>query len=169
MNRFFSTAQCLISNVQAKRVENDLLFFSHFHIDHAGLGEELKQAGVRLLVLEAQTRFIPMMKRWTKPQDHYEDITSQGNVIISFAESRALLAEVDIPGEIVHTPGHSDDSVSLLLDDGCAFTGDLTRDEFVGEEDPRVVESSWERLREKGAVTVYPGHGPARPFDERAN
>lgn len=28
-------------------------------------------------------------------------------------------------GEILWTPGHSDDSVSLVLDSGIAFTGDL--------------------------------------------
>jgi ribonuclease/clavin/mitogillin len=135
---------------------------THYHIDHAGLGQELKQAGVPLLVLDVQVSAIPLMKRWTKPEDHYLEITPDDNITISCAESRPLLERIGIAGEIVHTPGHSDDSVSLLLDDGSVFTGDLTHPAFVGMEDPDVVSASWQRLRERGARRVYPGHGPAR-------
>jgi glyoxylase-like metal-dependent hydrolase (beta-lactamase superfamily II) len=137
---------------------------THYHYDHAGLAQELKHAGVPLLVLEPQVAAIPLLKRVMKPQDRYVDITTHDNVTISFAESRPRLARIGIGGEIVHTPGHSDDSVSLLLDDGSAFTGDLTHPALVGEEDSWVVADSWRRLRERGAVRVYPGHGPVRPM-----
>jgi glyoxylase-like metal-dependent hydrolase (beta-lactamase superfamily II) len=135
---------------------------THYHIDHAGLAEELKQAGVPLLVLEAQVAAIPLMKQWTKPQDQYVEITPAGNVTISFSESRALLEKIGIAGEILHTPGHSDDSVSLLLDDGSAFTGDLTPQQLAREEHADVVAASWQLLRERGAIRIYPGHGPVR-------
>jgi len=135
---------------------------THYHIDHAGLGQELKQAGVQLLVLDVQVEAIPLMKRWIKPQDKYMEISSDDNVVISFAESRSVLEGIGISGEILHTPGHSDDSVSLLLDDGSVFTGDLTHPKFVGMEDPLVVEASWKLLRDRGATKVYPGHGPVR-------
>jgi glyoxylase-like metal-dependent hydrolase (beta-lactamase superfamily II) len=133
---------------------------THYHIDHAGLAQELKQAGVPLLVLPVQVGAIPVMKQWTKPRDRYVDITMHDNVTISFAESRAVLAGIGIPGEIVHTPGHSDDSVSLLLDDGPVFTGDLTHPAYVWEGDAAVVLASWRLLRERGATRVYPAHGP---------
>ncbi len=139
---------------------------THYHIDHAGLAQELKLAGVPLLVLDVQVAAIPMMKQWTKPLDRYVDITMDDNVTISFEESRARLAAIGIPGEIVPTPGHSADSVSLLLDDGSVFTGDLTWPDFIGLEDPSVVAASWERLRAGGATLVYPGHGPVRPLPD---
>lgn len=141
---------------------------THYHIDHAGLAQELKLAGVPLLLLESQVSAVPQMKQWTKPQDNYVDITLDGSVVISFAESRAVLAEIGIEGEILPTPGHSDDSVSLLLDDGSVFTGDLTPPQFIGYEDPAVVAASWQRLRDHGARRIYPGHGPARPFPPAA-
>jgi ribonuclease/clavin/mitogillin len=137
---------------------------THYHIDHAGLAQELKQAGVALLVLEAQVRAIPLMKSWTKPRDHYVEITLHDNVTIAFAESRTVLGRIGIAGEVLHTPGHSDDSVSLLLDDGSAFTGDLTPPGLVGEGNAGVVAASWRLLRERGATRVYPGHGPVRPL-----
>jgi ribonuclease/clavin/mitogillin len=136
---------------------------THYHIDHAGLAEELKQAGVPLLVLETQVDAIPLMKSSTKPQDHYVDITMHNNATISFAESRTILEQIGIAGEIVPTPGHSDDSVSLLLDDGSAFTGDLTHPALVAENDERVA-ASWQLLRDRGSARVYPGHGPVRPM-----
>jgi glyoxylase-like metal-dependent hydrolase (beta-lactamase superfamily II) len=135
---------------------------THYHIDHAGLAQELKQAGLPLLVLDVQVDAIPEMKRWTKPQDNYIDITLFDNVVISLAESREVLERIGIDGEIVHTPGHSDDSVSLLLDDGSAFTGDLTHPALVGESDAELVSGSWRELSERGAIRVYPAHGPVR-------
>lgn len=132
---------------------------THYHIDHAGAAQDLKQRGVPLLVMEEQIAAIPLMKQWTKPADNYTEITTHDNVIISTSESRQLLGDVGIAGEIVHTPGHSDDSVSLVLDIGCAFTGDLTMESMVAGEDPAVVARSWQMLRDRGVTTIYGGHG----------
>jgi glyoxylase-like metal-dependent hydrolase (beta-lactamase superfamily II) len=137
---------------------------THYHIDHAGAAQDLKNAGVPLLVIDVQRPFIPLMKRFTKPDDHYTDIATDDNVVIPAAESRALLLKLGISGEIVLTPGHSDDSVSLLLDHGPVFTGDLTHPSMIGQEDPRVVHASWHRLKNLGARHVYAGHGPVRPL-----
>lgn len=136
---------------------------THYHPDHAGLGQELKLAGVPLLVLESQVGAIANLKKWAKPADRYVEITPRDNVVITFAESRALLARHGFAGEILPTPGHSDDSVSLLLDDGSAFTGDLTPPPMLAEGD-MAARASWELLRARGARTVYPGHGPVRPL-----
>ena len=92
-----------------------------------------------------------------KPEHHYVDIDLTRCTTLKLAESRAFLARIGIEGEIVHTPGHSDDSVSLVMGSS-AFTGDLTH--------PRIVEAgttqqaSWDRLRGMGITTIYPGHGP---------
>jgi endoribonuclease LACTB2 len=133
---------------------------THYHMDHAGLAEEFKQAGVRLIVLETQIAAIPAMKAHMKLRDRYTEITLDGNVTLAFAESRAFLAKIGVAGEILCTPGHSDDSVSLLLDDGSVFTGDLTPPAFAEEGNLAAISASWKLLRERGAVRVYPGHGP---------
>ena len=137
---------------------------THYHIDHAGLAQDLKNAGVPLLTIDVQLPFIPLMKRHIKPQDRFTDIALEGNTVIACAESRALLARLGIAGEIVHTPGHSDDSVSLLLDDGSVFTGDLTDPRMIGAENAEVVRASWQRLKDGGASRVHAGHGPIRSF-----
>jgi endoribonuclease LACTB2 len=137
---------------------------THYHIDHAGAAEDLKRAGVPLLVMENQVAAIPLMRRHIKPHDNYTEITPDGNIVISFAESRAWLAGIGIAGQVVATPGHSDDSVSLLLDDGLVFTGDLTPLAYLGDDEPgRVSAQSWQRLKDLGARRVCPAHG--EPYD----
>ena len=132
---------------------------THYHIDHAGAAQDLKLRGVPLLVMQEQVHAIPLMKHSVKPVDHYTEITTHDNVVISSAESRSFLRRLGIAGEILPTPGHSDDSVTLVLDVGCAFTGDLTMERMVGQENPEVVMRSWQLLRDRHVTTIYPGHG----------
>ena len=73
-----------------------------------------------------------------------------------------------VPGRILHTPGHSPWCISLLLDDGTAFIGDLA----LGKQAPwgrpsaptmavsldRVV-ASWQKIVDAGATAIFPAHG----------
>ena len=81
------------------------------------------------------------------------------------------LAVYGIPGCILHTPGHSPGSVTVLLESGEAFVGDLAMNRFplrlspglpIFADDPDAVRSSWELLLEQGAEVIYPAHG--KPF-----
>jgi endoribonuclease LACTB2 len=135
---------------------------THYHIDHAGHAQELKNAGMKLVVMESQSDAIPLMKKHIKPQDNYLDISTGDNTVLTFAQSREFLRGIGIGGEILPTPGHSPDSVSLLLDDGSAFTGDLTHPSMISVEDEAAVIASWQLLRDRGAVRLYGGHGPVR-------
>lgn len=148
------------AGVPAREVRYGLA--THYHMDHAGLAEELKREGMRLIVLEQQVAAIPAMRAHTKPADHYLEITSDGNLVMAAAESRRVLAELGLSGEIIPTPGHSDDSVSLLLDDGSVFTGDLPPLRMATEIELPAVTASWDRLRALGARWIYPAHGPQR-------
>jgi endoribonuclease LACTB2 len=139
------------------------LLVTHYHPDHAGLAQELKAKGVRLIVLEHQLSAIPILKTYMKPVNRYVDITLHDNLQMATGESRAFLGSIGIEGEIVGTPGHSDDSVTLVLDEGAAFTGDLPPPGFVGERESDIVRQSWERLRALRVRMIYPGHGPVRP------
>jgi glyoxylase-like metal-dependent hydrolase (beta-lactamase superfamily II) len=139
---------------------------THYHGDHAGAAQDLKNAGMRLIVVEEQVAAISLMKRHAKKSDRYTEITPDGNLVVSCADSRALLAKLGIDGQFVHTPGHSDDSITVLLDTGEAFTGDLTWPMFATDETMEQVMASWERLRALGARSVYAGHGPVRPMPD---
>ena len=51
-------------------------------------------------------------------------------------ESREFLRSIGIEGEIISTPSHSEDSISVILDCGDCFVGDLEPYEYLdGYED----------------------------------
>ncbi len=133
---------------------------THYHPDHAGLAQELKHLGVRLIVIDSQLAGIPLLSTYVKPKDNYTDIDIEGNTLLTPDESRAFLSRIGIQGEIISTPGHSDDSITLVLDEGIAFTGDLTSPLALPDDPANLVHQSWEKIRSLGAKTIYPGHGP---------
>lgn len=143
------------------------LLVTHYHVDHAGLAEELKGEGVRLIVVEHQLPAIPLLKRQMKPAYGYREITLDDAVTVAVAESRSFLRGIGIEGEIVATPGHSDDSISLVLDTGAAFTGDLPPPNL--DETSQELQQSWAALRARSVRVVYPGHGPVIPLTTAAN
>lgn len=141
------------------------LMATHYHPDHAGLAQEVKAKGVRLLVIDLQLPFIPALMTWMKPVNQYIDISLHDNTVLPCAGSRQFLAGLGVAGEIIHTPGHSDDSVSLILDQGAAFTGDLTSPNMVDDATAGAVWRSWSAIRALKVHTIYPGHGPTpRPM-----
>jgi endoribonuclease LACTB2 len=139
---------------------------THFHMDHAGAAQDLKNRGMRLIVTHEQVSAVPAMAQWKKTMPGYTEIDPRDNLVIACSESRALLATLGLAGELIHTPGHSDDSISLLLDTGDVFTGDLTDPRLIGAEDPSLVIASWRTLRDRGATKVHAGHGPVRPMPD---
>lgn len=141
------------------------LLVTHYHPDHAGLAQDLRELGVQLIVLEQQQASIALLRGYMKPSHPFRDVTLHDARVISAGQSRSMLAQLGIAGEVVHTPGHSDDSVSLILDSGIAFTGDLISPSMVDDDARQLVAESWDRIRARGVRQIYPGHGPVRPLE----
>jgi DNA-directed RNA polymerase subunit RPC12/RpoP len=87
-------------------------------------------------------------------------IAVDGSLVLKPEECRAFLRGAGIDGEIVWTPGHSPDSISLVLDEGRAFTGDLTHPLLLSDEDDACRDSRV-KLSALGARMIYPAHGKA--------
>jgi glyoxylase-like metal-dependent hydrolase (beta-lactamase superfamily II) len=130
---------------------------THFHPDHAGLVQDVKNLGAKLILHPCQLPFVGELKRFFKPHHQFREIEPANNLTLSSQESRIFFNEIGIQGEILPTPGHSDDSVSLVIDACCAFTGDLPS-LSIADADP-VVRESWMRIQQYGVRTIYPGHG----------
>ncbi|MBI5840899.1 MAG: MBL fold metallo-hydrolase [Chloroflexi bacterium] len=135
------------------------LLVTHFHPDHAGLTQELKNSGMKLILLETQPTFIPELAAFFKTKKFpFIEIRQDDNLILKFDESRVFLAKLGIQGEVISTPGHSDDSVTLILDEGFAFTGDLHPRFMVPEED-RASRESWDKIYQHKITRLFPAHG----------
>ncbi len=132
---------------------------THYHPDHAGLAQELKNQGIKLIVLEQQVSFIAPFSEFFKTKKYpYQEIKMTDNVILKCEDSRKFLTDLGIGGEIIHTPGHSDDSVTLILDEGFAFTGDL-HPIFVMPEEDIISRQSWDKIYQHKITKILPGHG----------
>ena len=80
------------------------LLVTHFHPDHSGLTQELKNLSARLILLENQVDFTASMDElYEKKKLSYLSITPENNINLKFAESRKFLASLGLEGEIVLT------------------------------------------------------------------
>lgn len=79
--------------------------------------------------------------------------------VISFAESRAFLMNLGIAGEIISTPSHSMDSISVILDDGTCITGDLEPLAFLDAyEDNASLKADWDKILSYGPKRICHAH-----------
>jgi ribonuclease/clavin/mitogillin len=140
-----------------KPQEIHYILVTHFHMDHAGAVQELKGHGAKLILMESQVNFFTPMADYLKSKNMpYLEIQPIGNMIMKFDESRNFLKDLGLAGEIISTPGHSDDHVTLILDDGSVFTGDLPP-RSLATDDTTI--ASWDRIYQHKVTRIFPAHG----------
>lgn len=138
----------------------DYLLISHYHPDHMGIAQEIANQGVKLLVMESQREHTHDADKVFEKDKRsaFVPIDDNSVTMLTFAESREFLQKLGLQGCIIPTPGHSEDSVSLVLDDEAAFVGDLyPLYELELHEEPGVKES-WELVMSFCPKRIYYGH-----------
>jgi glyoxylase-like metal-dependent hydrolase (beta-lactamase superfamily II) len=139
------------------------VMMTHHHPDHAGTIQTVKRlSGARQLIPASQLAYLPAVASFHKNMPDFEPIELGKRDIVN--PDRAALRALGIHGEIVLTPGHSPDSVSLVLNSGAAFVGDLRPPDLVAEEYSAEIRVSWQRLAEHHAQQIYPAHGNSYPM-----
>ena len=134
---------------------------THYHPDHIGLVSELIKQGAKLLLLDTQCPYIHFSDELFRRDArlHYEPITMEAAVVIRSEESRDFLKRIGIDGEIVVTPSHSEDSVSLVLDRGECFVGDLEPMEYLdGYEQNEKLKGDWELILRYAPKVIHYAH-----------
>ncbi|HPF43578.1 MAG TPA: MBL fold metallo-hydrolase [Syntrophomonadaceae bacterium] len=169
-------------HIKAEQIR--LIIITHGHFDHVGSLAAIKglcrNCQVMIHPYEApriseprvaippgtnlEGKIISSIGRVSRPILKFEPVKPE----ILFKEE-ITLREYGIEGKVIHTPGHTAGSLTVLLDDGQAIVGDLavnftrSRPFPPFAEEPSVIYSSWKRLCEAGATTIYPAHGPSFP------
>ncbi|MBP3901825.1 MAG: MBL fold metallo-hydrolase [Blautia sp.] len=145
------------------------ILISHFHPDHCGIAQEIADCGAVIAVPDVQHDFIHSADRIfeREPEKRFCPIDDRNIRLIDLKDSRSFLAEIGIDGEIIDTPGHSDDSISLLLDDGSLFVGDLNPLYELEMHQGTQIGQSWEKLLARKPTAVYYGHAKTTHLEER--
>ena len=131
---------------------------THYHPDHMGLIPELMRQGVKLLLLDTQRESVHFSDYiFARDRLPFAPIDETKATVISCAESREFLAGIGIDGEIISTPSHSPDSISLVLDSGDCFVGDLQPREY-GDVENDAVKADWTRVMSFQPQRVFYSH-----------
>ena len=84
------------------------------------------------------------------------------------------LTEYGIDGNVIHTPGHTLGSISVILDSGEAFVGCMAHNGVpfrirpglpIYAQDLIALKKSWKMLIDRGVKMIFPGHGKAFPAE----
>ena len=157
---------------------------THLHSDHLGLAARIREAsGARVQVHAAEQRgldefaqrgvTVPDLASWGVPAELHDSLAA----IVGHTRPVELTADVllehdqllDIPGRsvrVMHTPGHTPGSLSLL-ENGVLFTGDLLLPTIFpgvglgGDSDNPLADylRSLDLIESLGDPLVAPGHG----------
>lgn len=145
----------------------DYVLATHYHPDHMGLVSELMKLGIKLLLPDIQYGYVHFADEILKRDRHllYEPIVETDAIIISCSESRKFLSDMGIAGEIVSTASHSKDSLSIVLDNGECFVGDLEPIDYLAAyEDNACLQADWELIMSYEPKIIHYGHANDRIF-----
>ena len=148
------------NNIRVKDI--GYVLASHYHPDHMGLVGELVKQGVKLLLIDIQKEFVHFSDNiFARDKLRYTPVDDTDATMISCKESRSFLSSIGIHGEIIHTPSHSEDSISLIMDNGDCLVGDLEPSEYIGAyEENSALKADWELIASFHPEIVFYAHKP---------
>ena len=134
---------------------------THYHPDHVGLIGELQELGVTLLIADVQLPFAHYADGifTREKQPSWRPVNEQTAKVISVGESRSFLSDLGISGEIIRTPSHSEDSITVILDSGTCFVGDLEPFSFLAAYESNVaLKQDWDRIMDYHPKKILYAH-----------
>jgi len=166
------------------------IVITHCHWDHMGCAKKIKDmTGAKVVVQKYEKDLLvkgevvvppsvtlwgkilaALLKGWSKK---FSIEPSEVDIVVG--EEDYSLEEFGIKGKIVFTPGHSPGSISVVLDSGEAFVGDMAMNGLpltigpnlpIFAEDMSALKNSWRKLIDKGAKKIYPAHGKPFPVEK---
>ena len=164
------------------------IFLTHAHDDHAGFLEEWMtkhpstQVTAHEKAIDGLRRgqnsfeggcstllaflFCQLMALLGNGEHRYPRLSEEHlSKIITLNEANLKKMESELNGKILFTPGHTVDSISLLVD-GNLFCGDAAMNGIpsshkitIWVEDKVAFEKSWDEMQASRAKKIYPAHG----------
>ncbi len=179
-----------LETIKIQPTEIKYLLLTHSHDDHAGFAAELRALAKCKIIahknateslkegciikvgqfLNTQAKITMKLYNWTKRRTfEYTPITLAEQDTIIEDDNSDVLKNIGIDGKIIYTPGHTDDSISVILNDGNACVGDVCMSNLgflhyrpIEVSDISQVFKSWQKIIDSNAKTLWPAHG--KPF-----
>jgi hydroxyacylglutathione hydrolase len=174
-------------NIEPTRIK--LIVLTHSHFDHSGSASEIRNlTGAKIAIHESEKDYVEgdrvlipkgvnLKGKLTKPlifsfKIPFPKFTP--DILLNETNTPYTLKEYGIDGHIIHTPGHTIGSLSVILDSGEAIVGCMAHNGFpfrfkpglpIYAQDINAIKENWKTLIDKGVTTVYPGHGKAFPIE----
>lgn len=161
----------LLESIAAMELIVTAIVATHAHFDHILAAEELRAAtGAPFLMHDDD---VPLLE-WVQtsgrlflgvelpPPPEVDTSIDEGDVLKAGSAELAVL----------HTPGHSPGSISLVAGEALfagdtLFAGSIGRTDLPGGDSHTLMKAIRNKLFAlEGDVTVYPGHGPATTLEE---
>ncbi len=161
-----------------------LVLVTHGHIDHAGSAAALRRLTGAPIAMHPADAPLVATRAVKVPPGRTAFIHSVGRVVealgwmlpsepfapdVSLVDGQSL-REFGMEARVVHTPGHTDGSISLAFEDGSVFVGDailnLVHVAFpLWWQDAKAAAHSACKIQALGPRVCYSGHG--RAFDRK--
>ena len=165
----------------------ELIIITHGHSDHMGSSDALRKAtGAKTLIHKLDSEVIRTGKN---PEMHPGNTIGKvfthflGKTVKNFTpyepeiifENEMSLKEYGFEGKLIETPGHTKGSISVALDDGNIFIGDLINGGMLGKGKPKFpmfavsLEKTKDSIRKVLVLSpkmLYCGHGGPFSFEE---
>jgi glyoxylase-like metal-dependent hydrolase (beta-lactamase superfamily II) len=166
-----------------------LIVLTHSHFDHCGSAFEIRKlTGAKVAIHESERKYLEYGGMLIPKGVNFRGKITQPILFpffkrISFTkfspdilikDDPYPLTEYGIRGNIVHTPGHTIGSLSIILDTGEGFVGCMAHNGFpfrsspglpIYAEDIEEIKKQWRILTDSGVKTIYPGHGKPFPIE----
>ena len=164
-----------------------LIVLTHSHFDHCGSASDIRDlTGAKIAIHESERECVEHDKVLIPKGVNFKGKITQPLIFtfkipfpkfipdILLNNDPYPLSEFGIDGQIIHTPGHTIGSLSVILNSGEAFVGCMAHNGFPFRFKPGLpiyaqnidaIKENWKALINRGTTVVYPGHGQAFPID----
>ena len=161
----------------------DCLILTHSHFDHAGNANRIRKTFKTPVIIHCkETQYLASGSgpvpggtfAWSRAVvKMFSGLARSAGGFRSCrydiaVESVYELRDFGINAYILHTPGHTAGSVSVIIEDEIALTGDTMFGVFPGSafppfaEDPKQLINSWGKLLDTGCSLFLPSHGSSK-------
>ena len=163
-----------------------LVVLTHGHLDHCGSAAAIREmTGAEVAVHTSDANGVETGRKVKPP-----GLTTWGRVLrvpfggllrimklppcpvdVRIDDDGLDLFTYGVSGRVIHTPGHSPGSLTVLTEDGAAYVGDMAMNGLpltlkaglpIFGDQPEQMTDAWRRILDGRAESIYPAHG--KPF-----